>query len=149
MKKILFLIITLLAFSCQKEERSKPIKREVAQKKHLLPNDEFREKLIPNIKNSKDRDKLGSLLDSLDKRKLSFCDFVQQEFKLDDSCYDVARKHFPLPEDQEKFAKIHNDVYDVAQKRFLQKTKMTEKDSDYLVIVYSFNENVKNICGRY
>lgn len=149
MKKYLFLTITVLIFSCKKEKPNKSIVKEVIQKKHLLPNDEFRKKIVPHIKDSKDRIKLRALLDSLDKRKLSFCDFVQQEFKLDDSCYDVAKKHFPLPEDQEKFLKIHNDVYDIAQKRFLYKTKMTEKDSDYLVIVYSFNENFKNFCGRY
>ena len=144
MKRFLFLIIALTFFSCQKENT-----KEVIQKKYLLPNDEFREKIIPNIKSLKDKSKLGILLDSLDKRKLSFCDFVQKEFKLDDSCYDVAKKHFPLLEDQEKFVKIHNEVYDIAHKKFLQKTKITEKDSDYLVIVYSFNENVKNFCGRY
>lgn len=144
MKRFLFLIIALTFFSCQKENT-----KEVIQKKYMLQNDKFREKIIPNIKSLKDKSKLGILLDSLDKRKLSFCDFVQKEFKLDDSCYDVAKKHFPLPEDQEKFVKIHNEVYDIAHKKFLQKTKITEKDSDYLVIVYSFNENVKNFCGRY
>lgn len=149
MKKILFSIIIVISFSCQKENTNTPIVKKIIQKKNLLPNDEFREKIIPNIINPKDRNRLEILLDSLDKRKLSFCDFVQQEFKLDDSCYDIAKKHFPLPEDQERFTMIHNDVYDVAHKKFLQKTKISEKDSDYLVIVYSFNENVKNFCGRY
>jgi hypothetical protein len=148
-RKILFIVVIAFTFSCQKAETNKPITKTVIQKKYLLPNDEFRERIIPNIKKSKDVKKLETLLDSLDKRKLSFCEFVQQEFKLDDSCYDVAKKQFPLPEDQEKFVKVHNDVYDIAQKRFLQKTKMTEKNSDYLIIVYSFDKNVKNFCGKF
>ncbi|UKB85311.1 hypothetical protein LF887_06695 [Chryseobacterium sp. MEBOG06] len=118
-------------------------------KKYSLANDEFREKVLPQIKHDNDKKKLHSLLKVLDQKQLSFCSFVKREFEMDDSCYTVALKEYPFPEMQNEFIKMHDEIYDVAEKKYLSRIGLTYEDANYLTTVYSFDQNVKYFCGKY
>ncbi|MDN3694112.1 hypothetical protein QWZ06_18430 [Chryseobacterium tructae] len=152
MKKVsICLFILLVTITSCKDEKSPLIIKEnkSATKKYNLPNDEFREKILSKIKHENDKKKLEKLLQDLDKKNLSFCNFVKNEFKIDDSCYSAALKRYPAPEMQKEFMKVHNDIYEIAQKKYLQQIGITDKDANFLTVVYSFDQNVQKLCGKY
>lgn len=152
MKKIsiCFFILLVTIMSCKDEKSQLTIKENKSEaKKYKLPNDEFREKILPKIKHENDKQRLDKLLNILDERNLSFCNFIKSEFKIDDSCYSIALKKYPAPELQNEFIKVHDNIYDIAQKEYLQKININDKDADFLIVVYSFDQNAKNFCGKY
>ncbi|MBK1895701.1 hypothetical protein [Chryseobacterium paridis] len=152
MKKIttLFLLLLTLIISCKEEKRKLIIENNKMEiKKYSLPNDEFREKVLYKIRHENDKKKFITLLNSLDKKNLSFCDFVKREFEIDDSCYSIALKRYPKPEMQIDFMKAHDEVYDIAQKKILNQIEFSNRDANFLTIAYSFDQNIKNFCGKY
>lgn len=150
MKKSSFLFsLFLLLISCQNEKQNSIIKENISEtKKYNLPNHEFREKVLPNIKSEKDKNKLSIFLDSLDKRNLSYCNLMTREGEIDDSCYDVARAKYPEPEMMVQFSKLHDDTFDVAHAKFAKQINLTEKQINYITIFYYFDKNVRNFCGE-
>ncbi|WP_267406339.1 hypothetical protein [Chryseobacterium sp. GM_Chr_2] len=144
----LFLIISLI--SCKEKKQDSIIKEKAtAAKIYNLPNDEFREKVLPKVKQGKDKNKLTAFLDSLDKRNLSYCDLMKREYEIDDSCYDVARAKYPEPEMSIQFVKLHDETFDVAHAKFAKQINLTEKQINYITIFYYFDKNIKNFCGEY
>lgn len=49
---------------------------------------------------------------------------------------------------QIKFMEVHDSVYEIAHKKFLRQTNFTENDALFLVVAYSFDEDVRNFCGE-
>lgn len=149
MKKISFaFLVLLLLISCQNEKQNSVIKINKIVEKNLS-NDEFRKIVIPKVKHENDRKKLTILLNNLDEKNLSLCDFVRREFEIDDSCFAIAKEKYPDPEMQIKFMEVHDNVFEIAHKKFLKQTNFTEQDAFFLTVAYSFDENVKNFCGKY
>lgn len=149
MKNIPFIFLLLLSLiSCQDEKQNSIIKENKIAEKNLS-NDQFKKIVLPKLKHENDRKKLTILLNKLDKQHLSLCDFVRREFKIDDSCFAVAKEKYPDPEMQIKFMEVHDNVFEIAHKKFLKQTNFTEHDAFFLTVAYSFDENVKNFCGKY
>lgn len=147
---LLFLLLLIVIISCKRKEQNFIIKENKVQvKKYNLPNDEFREKVLPKVKQGKDKIKLAALLDSLDKRNLSYCDLMKREYEIDDSCYDVARAKYPEPEMMVQFATLHDETFDLAHAKFAKQINLTEKQTNYITLFYYFDKNVKNFCGNY
>lgn len=151
MKPILIIsALLILLISCKEKKQNTFIKENiVTTKNYSLPNNEFREKILPKIKHDSDKKKLTILLDSLDKRKLSYCDLIKREGEIDDSCYDVARAKYPEPEMIVEFTKVHDDTFDIAHAKFAKQINLTERQINYITIFYYFDKNVKNFCGDY
>jgi len=149
MNKISFtFLFLLLLISCQNENQNSTVKENKIVEKDLS-NSNFRKVVLPKLKHETDRKKLTILLNHLDEKHLSLCDFVRREFEIDDSCFAVAKEKYPDPEMQVKFLEVHDNVYEIAHKKFLKQTNFTEHDANFLTIAYSFDENVKNFCGKY
>lgn len=145
---LFFLLIALI--SCKGEKQSITIKEnKIKSKKYNLPNDEFREKILFKIKHENDKKRLNSVLLILDKKSISFCDFVKREFEIDDSCYSIALKKYPAPEMHHELMKIHDDIYNTAQKKYLRQINISDKDANFLIVAYSFDQNVQNYCRKY
>ncbi|MCS3529500.1 hypothetical protein [Chryseobacterium sp. JUb7] len=143
-----FISLLILFISCKKEKQNlwnQGIKTEVKD----ISNNSFREKILPRIEHENDRKKLTILLDRLDKQNLSLCDFIRREFEIDDSCFAIAKETYPDPEMQIKFMEVHDNVYEIAHRKFLKQTNFTEHDALFLTVVYSFDDNVKKFCGKY
>lgn len=149
MKKTISVFLLLSLISCQ-NEKTKPTGtgNTVETKKYILPNDQFRKEILPQLEHEKDRVKLTVLLDSLDKRALSYCDLIKRENDIDDSCYGVARAEYPEPEMQAEFTRLHDDAFDAAHAKFSKHINLTEKQLNYLVIFYAFDRQVRNFCGK-
>lgn len=148
MNKISFTFLLLLLISCQNEKQNSIVKENKIVKKDLS-NHNFRKIILPKLKHETDRKKLTILLNHLDEKHLSLCDFVRREFEIDDSCFAIAKEKYPYPEMQVKFMEVHDNVYKIAHKKFLRQTNFTEHDALFLTVAYSFDENVKNFCGKY
>ncbi len=151
MKKslIYFFSLIILIISCKREKQNLESQNKVKQKIYSLPNEEFREKILPKVENKNDQIQLAILLDSLDKKNLSYCDFMKREFEIDDSCYAVARKKYPEPSMQLQFSELHDKTFDTAHGRFLKQINLTKKQTDFITIFYFFNKDVKSFCGAY
>jgi len=148
MKKIVIILLSISFVSCIKEKDDVKInKQETQLKNYLLPNDEYREKILPLIQKENNRKKLIELLNILDEHKMSFCDFNKRELQIDDSCYDIALKKYPNPDMQQKFAKLSSKIYDEVHPKFLKKLNLSEKDADFLTTVYSFDMNSRKFCN--
>jgi hypothetical protein len=145
----LFFLLILFISCNQEKQNSITQKNKTEHKKYTLPNDEFREKVIHQLEHEKDKKLLANLLDSLDKRNISYCELMKREYEIDDSCYDVARAKYPEPEMTVQFAQLHDDTFDIAHAKFAKQINLTEKEINYITIFYHFNENVKNFCGEY
>lgn len=80
--KILFplFFFSVLIISCKKNTEIQ--KNIVAAKLYNLPNNEFREKVIPKLRNKDDRKLLIKLSKSLDQKNMSICQFIKREFEL-------------------------------------------------------------------
>jgi hypothetical protein len=139
--------LSVLIISCKKNTEIQ--KNIVAAKLYNLPNDEFREKVIPKLRNKDDRKILTKLSKSLDQKNMSICQFIKREFEIDDSCFAVAKEKYTDPEMQVQFMKIHDSAYEIAQSKFLRQVEITEHNALILIVSYSFNENVSNFCGKY
>lgn len=149
MQKILFIFLfLLLLISCQNEKQNSIIKENMTKAKEYIPNDELREKILPKFID-KCKPKFERLLDSLDQKKISFCNFVKREDEIDDSCYAEALEVYPNPEDQKEFLQLHNDIYDRKQRKYLKEIGITEKEADLLITIAVFDKNVKNFCDKY
>jgi hypothetical protein len=156
MKRILYFLPLLLIFNCQKKDikivknfadtlRVKP----KIKKKELLPNDEFREKVLPYLKNNSGKEKLAKILKVLDSKNISFCEYVKKEFQFDDSCYALAKKKFPEPTMQKSFTKFHDKIFDKAHLKLVKKYDLSEKDAELLTTIYAFDSNSRELCGNY
>ncbi|MDR6920564.1 hypothetical protein [Chryseobacterium sp. 2987] len=149
MKKgiVYFCCLLMLIISCKKEIQSSENRNKTKTKIYTLPNDEFREKILPKLEHKKDQTQLTILLDSLDKINLSYCDFMKREFEIDDSCYTVARKKYPDPTMQIQFSKLHDETFDIAHEKFLKQINLNKKQTDFISVFYFFNKDVKSFCG--
>lgn len=150
MKKTVSVFLLLSLISCRNEKIKSAAEKNIAEtKQYILPNDQFRKEILPQLKHKNDKEKLAALLDSLDKRALSYCDFIKREYEIDDSCYDVARAEYPGPEMQPEFTKLHDDAFDAAHAGFSKQINLTEKQLNDLAIFYAFDKNVRDFCGAF
>lgn len=156
MKRTRYFLSLLLIFNCQKKD-TKIVKnlsdtlkvKPKIEKKELIPNDEFREKVLPYLKNNGDKEKLAKILKVLDSKNISFCEYVKKEFQFDDSCYALAKKKFPAPTMQKSFAKFHDKIFDEGHLKLVKKYDLREKDADLLTTIYAFDSNTRELCGNY
>jgi hypothetical protein len=135
--------------ACQKDHKKIRVQSKDHASSYQLPNDEFREKVLPKFKYEKNKSTIITILNSLDKKNVSFCEVVKREYEIDDSCYAIALAKYPDPNDQTKLLKLHNDIYDKKQTNYLKQIGITERQADLLTTAYAFDENVKNFCGKY
>ena len=156
MKKTLYFLSFFLIFNCQKEEikiDNKPTEKidvdSIVQRIEVLPNDEFRENVLPNLENENDKKKLLTILKILDEKKISFCEYVEKEYKFDDSCYAVAKNKFPKPAMQKSFTNYHDKIFDKGHLVLVKKYNLTEKDADFLTTIYAFDSHSRNLCGEF
>jgi len=148
MKKTASAFLLLSLICCQNEKTTSPVDENIVEtEEYILPNDQFRKEILPQLKHEKDREKLAVLLDSLDKRALSYCDFIKREGEIDDSCYAVADAKYPEPGMQSEFIKLYDAAFDAAHAKFSKQINLTEKQLNYLAIFHAFDKNVRNFCG--
>ncbi|MBF8456867.1 hypothetical protein IV494_06690 [Kaistella sp. G5-32] len=156
MKRILYFLPFFLIFNCQKKEiiiENKPTEKievdSIAHRIEGLPNDEFREKVLPTLQHDSDKKKLLNILKNLDEKKISFCEYVEMEYKFDDSCYAVAKNKFPKPSMQKSFTNYHDKIFGKGHLALVKKYNLTEKDADLLTTIYAFDSNSRNLCGEF
>ena len=144
-----FLIFTI---SCNFSSENKIINHtpnHAELKPNSLPNDEFREYIIPSITEPQDLIIFEELLSTLDKNNLTFCQFVKQLFVLDDSCYSVAKQKYPDPSQHAAFAKVHDKAIKEAQNKYLETLNLNKDMATFASVAYSFDSKIKLICGNY
>jgi hypothetical protein len=147
---IYLFFLSIIIISCKDEKQNLIIKETKFETvEYKLPNDEFREKILPKIKHENDKKKLSSLLKILDEKQITFCSFMKREFEIDDSCYAVALEKYPSPEMQNEFIKAHDKIYNSAQRKYLKNIGITDKDANFLTVAYSFDQKIQNFCGKY
>lgn len=116
---------------------------------NALPNDRFRKEIISKITNPKDLKKFDTLLTALDKKGVSFCDFMQRLYKLDDSCYALAKQKYPDPFQQNEFMKVHDKAIQQAEAKYLKSLHLRKDFSTFASVAYNFDQDIKNFCGTY
>jgi hypothetical protein len=120
---------------------------EKVDKIYLLPNDEFREKVLSRISNLKDSLVVDTIINKLDKQNLSFCKFIKRMFEIDDSCYALAKEKFPDPSQQMDFSKEHSKSLKILEPRYLKTIGFTDRLADIATTVYAFDKDARNLCG--
>lgn len=132
------IIIFFMLVSCSQQEQ--PIQ------KPELANDSFRAVCMPEITDPKDIKMFDTLLNALDKKQVSFCELNQNLLRLDDSCYDVAKRLYPNPDDQEKSKKIHSKAIREAQTRYLNSFGLRDDYATFATINFYFYPNIQTFC---
>lgn len=118
-------------------------------KKYLLPNDEFREKVLSKLSNPKDIPVLDTIITQLDKQNLSFCQFIKRMFEIDDSCYAIAKEKFPDPSQQTEFSKEHSKSLKILEPRYLKTIGLSNRLADIATTAYAFDKRARNLCGNF
>jgi hypothetical protein len=111
-------------------------------------NDRFRKVIISKITNPQDLKQFNTLLTALDKKGVSFCQFVQRLLELDDSCYAAAKRRVPDPSNQKEFVKLHDNAIKMAEKKYLEYLKVENGLNTFAVAAYSFDNDIKQFCDR-
>ncbi len=124
-------------------------KSEEVGKKYLLPNDEFREKVITKLSNPKDISILDTIVNQLDTQNLSFCQFIKRMFEIDDSCYAIAKEKFPDPSQQIDFSNEHSKNLKILEPRYLKTIGFIHRQSEIATTIYAFNKDARDLCGNY
>lgn len=162
---IKLIVVFLLVFvnSCESNSRKyelsqsnldsikKPPTKESNNLKNVdkFVNDAFRRDIISNLSNPKDLKKFDTLLLALDKKGVTFCQFVQKLFQLDDSCYALAKKLYPQPEQQEDFMRIHDEAIKKSEPKYVMQFGINKSFASFASVAYSFDSNIKSYCGEY
>jgi hypothetical protein len=160
MQNLVIIFCAIQFCSCQDSNNNKDDSQTVIDKKPISEkvytvvergksNQEFKNQILSNISNEKDKRDLETLLFKLDDRGLSFCEFVQNLLKLDDSCYAVAKKIYPDPDQQNLFSETHDKAIRIAEPAYLKKVRLSRQDADLATVAYAFDTNIKNFCGNY
>lgn len=148
------IIFTFLFISCNNGENQadelKGLDGSLKEgKNYLMPNDEFREKVLSKLSNPKDISVLDTLVTQLDKQNLSFCQFIKRMFEIDDSSYAIARAKFPKSSQQLNFSKEHSKSLKVLEPRYLNTIGVSHRQADIATTVYAFTKEAKILCGNY
>jgi len=118
-------------------------------KKAGLPNDPFREAVIPKITDQLNVHKFDTLLINLDKKGISYCHFVQRLSELEDSCYDVAKRKYPDPENEEDFVKKNLQAFKEAESIYLTEVNITLELSRFATSEYGSDQHVRSFCNNH
>jgi hypothetical protein len=149
-KLLIFLLFLLATTSCMNGTHSETKADTISvQTKDSLPNDEFRRLIVKQLENEKDSKKLDTLITLLDKRGISFCQFIKRLIELDDSCYALAKHKFPDPSQQRDFSKVHDEAIENAEATYMKGLHLKESWALYAEIAYGFDKSIKDYCGRY
>lgn len=114
-----------------------------------LPNDEFRMVIMKQITIERDYRKLDTLIALLDKRGLSFCQFIKRLDELDDSCFALARSQFPDPSQQSELSDAHDKAIERAEANYMRELNLRESWALFAEVAYGFDRRIKNYCGTY
>ena len=132
--------LCLILFSCML------IVSSCNNKNENLPNSSFREKIIPKITDKENLKKFDSLLTSLDKSGISYCQFVQRIFEIEDSCYNAAKKRYPDPETEDDFVKLNLQSVKEVETKYLSALNLNKEFSMFATTVYNLDQTIKTFC---
>ncbi|UPK72309.1 hypothetical protein [Chitinophaga filiformis] len=118
-------------------------------RKEDLANNEFRMAIMKQIAIERDYRKLDTLITLLDKRGLSFCQFIKRLYELDDSCFALARSQFPDPSQQSDLSNVHDKAIKRAEANYMKELNLSESWALFAEVVYGFDGRIKNYCGAY
>lgn len=137
---LIFIAATIILIACNNNKTGKQAG---------LPNDVFREKVISKILDKADIMKFDTLLAGLDKKGITYCQFVQRLSQLDDSCYNIAKEKYPDPENETDFVKLHLQTTDEAESKYTTQLDLNNRLSAFAISVYNNpNLNVRSFCGN-
>lgn len=129
--------------------KSDSLNENLSEKDAVLPNDKFRKDIVSKVTNPDDSKQFNALLDSLDKRDISYCHFLKRLHEIDDSYYAVAKVKYPAPEQQDRFSRAHSKAVRGAEARYLDSLKISDDLKTFAITAYYFDQKVNNFCGEY
>lgn len=118
-------------------------------KKSNLPNDTFRETVVTKITDTINLARFDSLLAGLDKKGISYCSFVQRLSELEDSCYSVAKRKYPDPENEEDFVKTNSEATKEAHSKYLAAISISTGLSAFATSEYNSSQDIKSYCDKH
>ena len=120
----------------------------LASEKDVQPNDRFRRELRPQI-GEKDKVTLDSVLATLDKRALTFCQYIQRLMELDDSCFAVSKRKFPDPAQQKELSSYIDKAVNKAEINYSRSLGLSKHSMDFAEAIYAYDSTARRICGNF
>jgi len=120
---------------------------DLSGKRTGLPNEVFSKKIIPALTDSSSIVKFHLLLTGLDNKGISYCQFVQRLTQLDDSCYSVAKRKYPDPENEDEFVKLHLQATMEAEAKYLSALNLDMSFSTFATAAYNTNQDIRSFCN--
>jgi hypothetical protein len=113
------------------------------------PNDEFRKSVVPYITGEKDLKTIDIILTTLDRKGLTFCQFIQRLLQLDDSCYAAANRKFPSPAEQKELNKYVDKAITSAESKYVKSLNITKHSLEFAGALYGFDKHTRRFCGNF
>lgn len=120
-----------------------------SKKKVDLPNDTFRKTIIPKITDTANINKFDTLLTNLDKKDISYCQFIQRLSEMEDSCYNIAKRKYPDPENEEDFVKANLQAVNIAESKYFTELNITKDLSRFASSEYGSDQNIRSFCNKH